>query len=67
MKRVNIDDLFAGKVSRYALVMGVAKRARQITKDFEDQETVTTEKPVLLAIDEFKDYKMNILQPDCDD
>ncbi len=67
MKRVNVDDLFAGKTSRYALVIGVAKRARQITKDFEEQETVTDEKPVLLAIDEFKDHKINILQPESDE
>ena len=58
MKRLNVDDLFAGKSSRYALVIGVAKRARQITKDFEDQETVTDEKPVLLAIEEIKDHKI---------
>jgi DNA-directed RNA polymerase subunit omega len=67
MKRLNTDDLFAGKVSRYALVIGVAKRARQITKDFEEQETVTDEKPVLLAIEEFRDHKINILQPENDD
>lgn len=67
MKKVNVDELFEGKASRYALVIGVAKRARQITKDFEDQEVVTDEKSVLLAIDEIKDHKVNILQPEDDD
>lgn len=67
MKRVNVDDLFSGKVSRYALVMGVAKRARQITKDFEDQEIITDEKPVQLATEEFREHKINILQPEDDD
>lgn len=67
MKKVNVDELFEGKASRYALVIGVAKRARQITKDLEDQEVITDEKAVLLAIDEIKDHKVNILQPENDD
>ncbi len=64
MKKVNVDDLFYGKVSRYALVIGVAKRARQITEEFEQQDIITDEKPVLLAIDEIKDHKFNILEPE---
>lgn len=67
MKRLNVDDLFAGKVSRYALVIGVAKRARQITKDFEDRGIVSDEKSVLLAIEDFKEHKINILQPEVDE
>ncbi len=67
MKKVNVDELFEGKASRYALVIGVAKRARQITKDFEEQEVITDEKAVLLAIDEIKNHKVNILQPENDD
>ena len=67
MKRLNVDDLFAGKVSRYALVIGVAKRARQITKDFEDCGIVSDEKSVLLAIEDFKEHKINILQPEVDE
>ena len=38
MKKVNVDELFEGKASRYALVIGVAKRARQITKEMEELE-----------------------------
>ncbi len=67
MKKVNVDELFEGKASRYALVIGVAKRARQITKEFEDEETITDDKAVLLAIDEIKNHKVNILQPEDDD
>lgn len=64
MKKVNVDDLFEGKASRYALVIGVAKRARQITQDFADREVITDDKSVLLAIDEIKDHKIGILEPD---
>jgi DNA-directed RNA polymerase subunit omega len=67
MKKVNVDDLFFGKVSRYSLVIGVAKRAREITQEFEDNGIITDEKPVLLAIDEIKDHKFNILEPENDD
>lgn len=67
MKKVNVDDLFYGKVSRYSLVIGVAKRAREITQEFEENGIITDEKPVLLAIDEIKDHKFNILEPEYDD
>ncbi len=67
MKKVNVDDLFERKASPYALVMGVAKRARQITQDFEDNEIITDDKAVLLAIEEIKDHKIGIMQPEKDD
>ena len=35
MHKVNVDDLFEGKQSKYALVVGVSKRAREITEVFE--------------------------------
>ena len=67
MKKINVDDLFLGKASRYSLVIGVAKRARQITQDFIDNDIITVEKPVLLAIDEIREHKYNILEPNDED
>ena len=67
MHKVDVDELFAGKQSRYALVVGVSKRARQITKKFEEDDIVTEDKPVLLAIGEIKNHKINILEPDEDE
>lgn len=64
MKRVSIDDMLTGKESRYALVIGVAKRAREIADDFKDEGVITDDKPVLLAIDDFKNHKYNILEED---
>ena len=64
MIRASIDNMLSGKESRYALVIGVAKRSRAIAQDFEDQGIITDEKPVLLAIDEFKSHKFNIIEPD---
>lgn len=49
-----------GKNSRYAVVIGIAKRARSIAQDAEDNGVVLTEKPVSMAILDFTDgdYKM---------
>ena len=49
-----------GKNSRYAVVVGVAKRARDIAQEAEDNGVILIEKPVSMAIDDFEggDYKM---------
>ncbi len=67
MHRVDVDELFQGKQSKYALVVGVSKRARQITQTFEEEGTVTEEKPVLIAIDEIRNHEINLLEPDEDE
>ena len=67
MHKVDVDALFQGKQSKYALVVGVAKRAREITRKFEEEGTVTEDKPVLLAIDEIKNHDINLLEPDEDE
>ena len=67
MHKVDVDELFQGKQSKYALVVGVSKRAREITQQFEEEGTVTEDKPVLLAIDEIKSHKINLLEPDEDE
>lgn len=67
MHRVDVDELFEGKQSKYALVVGVSKRARQITQTFEEEKIVTEDKPVLLAINEIKNHEMNLLEPDEDE
>lgn len=64
MHRVDVDELFAGRQSKYALVVGVSKRARQLTQMFEEEGTVVEEKPVLLAIDEIKNHEINLLEPE---
>lgn len=64
MRLASVDDMLSGKESRYALVIGVAKRAREIAQEFEEQGIITDEKPVLLAIEDFKNHKYNLLEPD---
>ncbi|MBQ7385275.1 MAG: DNA-directed RNA polymerase subunit omega [Ruminococcus sp.] len=67
MARASIEKMLSGKESRYALVIGVAKRARQIAQNFEDEGIITDDKPVLLAVEEFKNHKFNIIEPDTDE
>ena len=67
MHKVDVDALFQGKQSKYALVVGVSKRAREITRKFEEEGTVTEDKPVLLAIDEIKNHEISLLEPDEDE
>lgn len=63
----SVDDIFAGKTSKYALAIAVAKRAREITDDMQQDRGKVCDKPVLVAVDEFKEHKYIILEPDIDD
>lgn len=67
MHRVNVDELFAGKQSKYALVVGVSKRARQLTQTFEEEGIIVEEKPVLLAIEEIRNHEINLVEPEDDE
>ena len=49
----DIEEL-QGKNSRYAVVIGVAKRARQIAEEAEENKEILVEKTVSLAIKDFK-------------
>lgn len=50
--------------SYYSLVIAVAKRARQIAEQAEEEGTILTEKPVDLAVHDFIDEKFKIVEPD---
>ncbi len=50
----DIEEL-QGKNSRYAVVVGVAKRARQIAEEAEENKEILVDKTVSLAIKDFKD------------
>lgn len=60
LRPTDIENLKKNNVSRYAIVIGVAKRARAIAEDAEDSGTILIEKPVSLAITDLTegDYKL---------
>lgn len=64
--RPSVDDIFAGKMSKYALAIAVAKRAREITDDMQSDKGKVCDKPVIVAVDEFKNHKYAILEPETD-
>jgi DNA-directed RNA polymerase, omega subunit len=59
LRPTDIENL-KGNESRYAVVVGVAKRARQIADKAENEGIILIEKPVSLAISDFTsgDYKI---------
>ena len=65
--RPSVDEIFEGKVSKYALAIAVAKRAREITEEAQTDKTKNYDKPVIVAVEEFKNHKYVILEPDIDD
>ena len=67
MYKPSIDDMLAGKQSRYSLVIGVAKRAREISDDFNERGEICDDKPVLLAVEDFKHHKYEIIEQDIND
>ncbi len=60
MLNPNDIEKLKGNNSRYAVVVGIAKRARDIAQEAEDNCTILIEKPVSMAINDFEggDYKM---------
>jgi DNA-directed RNA polymerase subunit omega len=60
LKPTDIEEL-QGKHSRYAVVIGVAKRAREISEEAQQNSEILTEKTVSLAIDDFKKGECKLL------
>ena len=50
--------------SRYSLVVGTAKRAREISEEAEANGEILTEKPVSLALEEIVQGKIKVIEPE---
>ena len=64
LKPTDIERI-KGKNSRYAVVVGVAKRAREIAEKAEEEGVILTEKTVSMAIGDFADgdYEIIVNEP----
>ena len=62
MHRPAVSDILKENESYYALVIGVAKRARQIVDQAQEEERIIVEKPVQLAVEEFSSGKYHFEQ-----
>ena len=60
----SINAMLSGRESKYALVMGVAKRAREISDELEGTVLEKIEQPVKVAEKEFRAHDYDILVPD---
>ncbi len=63
LRPTDIENL-KGDKSRYAVVVGVAKRARQIADNAEQNGEILVEKPVSLAINDFAKGDFKIVMPE---
>ncbi|MBQ6570096.1 MAG: DNA-directed RNA polymerase subunit omega [Clostridia bacterium] len=59
-----MDELFGEVDSRYALVVAVAKRAREISEKADEDKVLLSEKPVVMAIDELKGELTKLVDAD---
>ena len=67
MLKPSENPVLSGNQNRYSLVIAVAKRAREIAEEAENQGTILVEKPVDLAVQEFMDHKFRIIPPEEND
>ena len=63
LRPMDIEQL-KGNKSRYAVVIGVAKRARAITDKANEEGTILIEKPVSLAITDMLEGDYKIMMPE---
>ena len=63
MLRPTDIERLKGKDSRYAVVVGIAKRARDIAENAESEGVILTEKPVSTAIQDFTNGEYKLIAP----
>lgn len=62
MLRPAVNEILKNGESPYSLVVGVAKRARQITDESEEERRILVDKPVKLAVEEFAEGKVKLVE-----
>lgn len=60
----DLRNVLKDHTSRYSLVTAVAKRAREISADAQENGDILTEKPVSLALDEIISGKYEVVEPE---
>lgn len=60
----DLRNVLKDHTSRYSLVTAVAKRAREISADAQENGEILTEKPVSLALDEIITGKYEVVEPE---
>ena len=60
----DLRNVLKNKTSRYSLVSAVAKRAREISGDAQENGEILNEKPVSIALDEIISGKYEVVEPE---
>lgn len=60
----DLRNVLKSKTSRYSLVTAVAKRAREIAGEAQENGEILEEKPVSLALDEIINGKYEVVEPE---
>ncbi len=63
MLRPAVSQIITKNDSVYSLVIGVAKRAREIADELYEKNEILREKPVKTAVEEFASGKYRIVEP----
>ena len=64
MHRPSANEILKDGESYYSLVIGVAKRAREIAEEAETNGVVLVEKPVQLAVEQFTSGEYHLVEKD---
>lgn len=64
MNRPSMNDILKNGESYYSLVIGIAKRAREIIDEEIEQDQPSSDNPVAEAVEEFADRKYVLREPD---
>lgn len=57
MEKLAVTEMANSTDSYYSLVVGIAKRAREIAAEAEEEKKILDKKPVQLAMEEYYDKK----------
>ena len=60
----DLRNVLKNRTSRYSLVSAVAKRAREISSEAQENEEILNEKPVSIALDEIINGKFQVVEPE---
>ncbi len=60
----DLRNVLKNRTSRYSLVSAVAKRAREISIEAQENEEILNDKPVSIALDEIINGKFEVVEPE---
>lgn len=60
----DLRNVLKNKTSRYSLVTAIAKRARDISSEAQENDEILNDKPVSIALDEIISGKYQVVEPE---